>query len=150
MVAQPRQIPIRPEPLDYAHIPAERWSPVPMMIASGIYGIALLVFCRFSVTKFQQIFMDFKVTLPWPTLIALQFSQIIWTDYGWVVFIPFMICWPLALIPFLPVPQQLESRQSIVRATRYLLVILFFLSALGLAAAYFLPMVALIQSVSGP
>jgi hypothetical protein len=121
-----------------------------MVLASGFYGLFVVGLSCFAQTRLRGMFSDFKIDLPTSTQMSRQLSRLIWSDHAWVILVPFMFGWPLAVIPFLPAPQQPQSRVAVARATRYLMVALFFLTAVAAVGVYFLPMIALLRSVSGP
>ena len=119
------------------------------MISSGLYGVMVTILCQSTSVKFRQMFADFKVEIPDVTQALLRVSDWVWTDHLWMVLLPLSIVWPL-LVMVVPAPQTLESRRVIVRLTRYLVVLIFGATVAITFLGLFMPMIALIQSVSGP
>ena len=120
------------------------------MIGSGLYGVGLTILSFIADVRFRQVFRDFKITLPWPTELALFVSRIVWGDFGWLLLLPILSAWPLVLLPLIPPPQQPESRRALARTARPLFLMMIFVTVGFVAIALFAPMIALIQSVSGP
>jgi hypothetical protein len=140
----------RPRPLDYANLPAAQpWSPWPMMFVSTVYGVAVTGAAYVCDLNFRQIFSDFKVDLPMPSIAVLSLCHLIWSDHAWMVLIPACALWPL-LIPLVPAPQLPESRRVIIRTLRLLVFFIFLFTGIMIAVAIFAPMIALMHSASGP
>src|SRR5438874_3188851 len=71
----------------------------PAVVISIAVGVVSMIMV-FVIPKFEQIFKDFKLELPAPTMVLLAISRWFANDYGWayVLFSPFVMFFTLKLI----------------------------------------------------
>jgi hypothetical protein len=138
--------------LNYGTGPRRRDRPftvVHMTIWLAIVSITYLGLFCWVLPRFDQIFKDFKTSLPAVTWLYLLASRICRNDFGWLV---------PALIPLLPLAVDHFNGNrwtvnGVSRRTRILFATFMALAVLGLVFAVFAmfsPMIALISAVSSP
>ena len=99
----------------------------------------LLVIFIFVIPKFETIFNDFGTKLPWITTIVLDIGRFMRTPLGWVV--GALVAGGIAATAaFVPIPR---------RWLWLLMITTLALIIIALALALFLPMLHLIDSISG-
>ncbi len=117
---------------------ASIFSVIRFVAAVAVMAI-LLAILFFVVPPLESLYRDFGTKLPWITMLVLDTSRFLHTPLGWVVAI--IITGIVALtVSVLPIP---------ARWLRLLVVLLLALIVIALALALFLPMMNLIDSVSG-
>lgn len=134
--------------LDYQDPPTR--SPFPgrllgaVVAADFVFGLSLL-----AAGKFKEIFRDFGVSLPLPTRVLLELTRTVTRDYNWIALIPLLAA-PIAAV--IAVHWQSPGGISPHTARRLARVcwVLISLWILLTALALMVPMVTLIESVSGP
>ena len=155
MTIPPNPPPIPQQPLDYrggrgstggpAMTPAAGYRPHPSIfsairfVAAIAVMLILLAIFFFVIPQLEAVYADFGTKLPAITQIVLDVSRFLHTPLGWIVAI--IITGIVALADsVLPIP---------ARWLRLLVVLLLALIVIALALALFLPIVNLMDSISG-
>jgi hypothetical protein len=124
------------------------WFDLPLGIGLGMFASLLTAVFTVIVPRYEAIFRDFGVRLPTPTVVLLKLSRFVSETYAWV------LCWVVAaVVPVVvarvrPWPPRHRGLGLTIGVT--VTVILLGVTALAVYWALQLPMVDLIQSVSGP
>jgi hypothetical protein len=127
------------------------------LLAGYVLVMPLVVVCLLIVPYFEVIFLDFNTKLPWLTLVVLHLSRWVRTDYGWLylLLLPILVAIVGGTIG-LAIQGQPATRRSTERRllgwgwAALLTGFLLMAMAAILIIAMFLPMVSLVQTVSGP
>lgn len=142
-----------PSPLDY-HVP-RRPDHAAIRYFAGqaaiwtLVAVVLTVLAFFAIPRFEQVFKDFKVSLPLATVLVYKF-------FGWLRMGGILVFWVLPVaIPFILsriIPADESGRptgraMALLRTVTFLSLLLCVI--LGLYAV-FGPMLTLIDAVSGP
>jgi hypothetical protein len=136
--------------IDYATPPALRprpWIHWPLALGLGSLAGVFTFLMVVVVPRFEEIYRDFGTKLPTPTVMMLRLSRFVANDYGWVVAWAIAIGVPVAVARLRPWPPVGRSRGWGVT-----IFVTILLTGTGMFAVYALlqlPMIALIQSVSG-
>jgi type IV pilus assembly protein PilC len=146
------------KPLDYRSpftAPLERdVFSFPAFLAGAIIAVAIAFIMLLVVPRFEQIFKDFGTKLPALTQVVLQLARIT-ASGGWVALtlLPVIAGFLGALIPpEEPLPEVTEGgrrrRRRMTVVMRATVLILFVIAGVTILAL-FLPMISLINAVSG-
>jgi hypothetical protein len=113
-----------------------------------IFGIMMTALLAIITPHFEQIFRDFKVSLPGQTIIWINLSRWFIHDFGWLFF--WSGCLVMPLVIFLINGNRLggQGTRLSVRATRRILFLLTALIIIWAILALFTPMLALVEAAS--
>jgi hypothetical protein len=96
----------------------------------------------FVMPRFEQIFKDFKVSLPLITQIGLVLCRLIANNYGWTI----LLVAPLFIPLFIPRSDRRPAAAWLFIALGYVALVL---SLLLMLSTVFLPMLTLINAAAG-
>lgn len=115
-----------------------RWSLVAGTLAAVLAGI---------VPRFEQIFADFKIPMPWPTMLLLAVSRWFVRDMGWVALapLPFLLAYLMSLPGGTP-----QERRTFRRRERLLAFLIVAVFLVYVVLSLFVPLITLIGAMSGP
>jgi hypothetical protein len=153
-MTQPPPIP-PPADLDYRprHAPDNFRVPffsLRIAVVLWVFGFVFMLFLVFGVTKFEQIFRDFRVELPLATKALLTLSRWTVNDYGWLFLLPVLGVVPLGVGALLPLGvSDAESYDWRKRWATLFIVTLLIALALLIVWALAAPLLALMSAVSG-
>ena len=156
MTIPPNPPPIPPHPLEYRGPPAPAGAgPVPVaaaaaarsasifsivrfILSSAVMSILLIIFLL-VIPRLETVYADFGTKLPWITQLTLDISRFLRTPLGWVAaaFVVGVLALMIAVLP--------------IRGRWLRLLILFVLAliTIALAMAVLLPILHLIENISG-
>lgn len=136
----PTQADAAPRPLEYAARPVPgrvfSWS---IFVATAAVCWALLAFFAMVVPRFKQMYVDMKVRLPAVSQVMLDLSDLVLTDFGWAL---------LLLLPFV-LAVLFRKRAIRGRWARLIFLVFYFGMAILAILALFMPMISLIEGISG-
>lgn len=142
-----------PPPLEYARVEPRRPINVLPHIITALLAAACItlpmLIVMLIVPRFEMVFKDFKTELPWITKLVLQISRWTTNGYGWVVILPLIVA---AVLPgvLLDLNSTTGTGARIYRRVMVRLLLLAMLIVVGIVIfACFMPMISLIDSVSG-
>ena len=145
--------PLPPRQLDYGRPdPASpgpdrsdwAWAFLPPFLSFGAAIGVITLAMVFVIPRFEQIFKDFKMDLPGPTKLLLAISRWFTNNYGWAV--SAVACTALAVgLAFLDGRARRRGRwfYPLLAALVFVGVVVFVVIAL------FLPMITLVEGISG-
>jgi hypothetical protein len=115
-----------------------RWALVAGTVAVVLAGI---------VPRFEQIFRDFKIQLPWPSQFLLTLSHWFVHDMGWLALapLPFLLAYLMSLPGGTP-----RERRKVRHWERLLAFLIVAIFLVYVVMALFMPLISLIQAMSGP
>jgi len=123
------------------------WFDLPIGIGLGLFAAVVTFLMVVMVPRFEEIFRDFGTKLPTPTVVLLNASRFFGMDYGWVLFWVIAAVVPVVVArsrPWPPRHRGLGLTVSVIVSG-----VLIGLTLLAVYVALMLPMVSLIQTVSG-
>jgi len=111
------------------------------LLVGGVFAIVLAG----VVPRFEQLFRDFKLQLPWSSQLLLALSRWFVNDYGWVpaVPLPFLLAYLLSLPGHTP-----QEKRKVRRWERLLAFLLIAAFLVYVIVALFMPMISLIEAIS--
>lgn len=121
---------------------------VPLLIGLGIFAGVFTFLMVVMVPRYKDIFKDFGSRLPVATSWLLDVSAFFGRNFGWAILWGLVIAIPVAVARLRPWPPRRPNRGAAIS-----IVVAIVLSGAMVAVTYILvvlPMVTLIQSVSGP
>ena len=123
------------------------WFDVPLGIGLGLFAVVLTYLMTVMIPRFEEVFRDFGVKLPTATVLLLRASRFFGPTGGWVIFwIPAIVV-PLLVARARPWPPR--HRGLGLTLTVVVTLLLIGLTVLAVYVALQLPMLKLIQTVSG-
>lgn len=123
------------------------WFDLPLGIGLGLFAAVVTWLMLVTVPRFEEIFRDFGTRLPTPTVLLLNASRFFGMDYGWVIFWVIAAVVPVAVARIRPWPPRHRGLGATVSVI--VMGMLLGLTLIAVYAALMLPMVSLIQQVSG-
>ena len=123
------------------------WFDVPLGIGLGLFAVVLTYLMTVMIPRFEELFRDFGVKLPTATILLLRASRFFGPTGGWMIFwIPAIVV-PIAVARARPWPPR--HRGLGLTVTVVVTLLLIGLTVLAVYVALQLPMLKLIQAVSG-
>lgn len=142
-----------PPPLEYERVQPRRPIHAGIHVAIAIHATAYMalpmLLLILVVPRFEAVFRDFRTELPWITKLVLYISRWAANEYGWMFVLPLIVA---LVVPGLLLDLRGTSEQGlrIYRRVARLLLMLAMLVVSGvIILACFMPMISLIDSVSG-
>lgn len=123
------------------------WFDLPIGIGLGLFAAVVTFLMVVMVPRFEAIFRDFGTKLPTPTVVLLNVSRFFSMDYGWVLFWVIAAVVPVVVARIRPWPPRHRGLGLTISVT--VTVLLIGLTALAVYVALQLPMLSLIDTVSG-
>jgi len=124
------------------------WFDLPLGIGLGLFAALMTTLFTIVVPRFEAIYRDFSTRLPTPTVMLLNITRFLNATYAWVVFWVIAVVVPILVARLRPWPPQ--RRGPALKVAVILSVLLIGLAVVALYVTLQLPMINLIQSVSGP
>jgi type II secretory pathway component PulF len=141
-----------PIPIDYARPEeqslAKAITSVGLTIALAIPYTFVTFLSFIAVPKFELMFRDFRMELPWITIVFLRFSRWFQERFGWAILLAMVLGLPIVIAQW----RTRSPGRVYLRAALLVVLIVLFYGAMALfaVAALIAPSMSLIESVNKP